>query len=139
MSFAMSGALQEAVYAALVSDATLGTIVGSAVYDAVPTGALPPLYVRLGSEEVRDASDCSGAGAEHRFTVSVITSAPGFARAKAAAAAVSDVLHGADLTLSRGRLVFLRFERARARRLESAATRQVDLRFVARTQDDTPH
>lgn len=136
MSFAMSGPLQAAVYGALTSDLTLGAIVGAAIYDAVPTGALPEIYVRLGSETVTDASDCSSAGAVHKLTVSVITTAPGFAQAKAAAAAVSDVLHGGDLPLSRGRLVFLRFERARALRVESAATRQIDLRFTARVQDD---
>jgi hypothetical protein len=111
-------------------------IVGTAIYDAVPSGALPPIYVRLGSETAADASDGSSAGAVHRFTVSVITTAPGFAQAKAAAAVISDVLHGGDLILSRGRLVYLRFERAKAARVESAATRQIDLRFAARVQDD---
>ncbi|MDF3413442.1 DUF3168 domain-containing protein [Sulfitobacter sp. M57] len=136
MSFAMSGPLQRAVYETLNADSALGGIVGSAIYDAVPTGTLPVIYVRLGSEEVRDASDGSGAGAVHRFTVSVITSSPGFAQAKEAAAAISDVLHDGDLVLSRGRLVSLRFERARAARVEAAATRQIDLRFAARVQDD---
>lgn len=136
MSFAMSGPLQAAVYAALTADTALASVVGTAIYDAVPAGALPPIYVRLGSETVTDASDCSGAGAVHQLTVSVITTSPGFSQAKAAAAAVSDVLHGSDLTLSRGRLVYLRFERARASRVESAATRQIDLRFAARVQDD---
>ena len=136
MSFGMSGPLQKAIYDALSADTALGLIVGSAIYDAVPTGTLPSIYVRLGSEEVKDASDFSGAGAVHRFTVSVITSAPGFAQAKEVAGAISDVLHDGQLTLSRGRLVSLRFERARASRIEAAATRQIDLRFVARVQDD---
>lgn len=136
MSFAMSEPLQRAVYEALRADAALAGFVGSAIYDAVPVGNLPDIYVRLGSEEVTDASDCSSAGAVHRLSVSVITTNPGFARAKEAAAAISDVLHGGDLTLSRGRLVFMRFEKARAARFESAATRQIDLRFVARVQDD---
>lgn len=136
MSFAMSGPLQAAVYAALTADTALAAIVGSAIYDAVPTGTLPPIYVRLGSETVTDASDCSSAGALHVFAISVITTSPGFAQAKAAAAAISDVLHGGDFSLSRGRLVYLRFERARATREESAATRQIELRFAARVQDD---
>ncbi|MEM6940557.1 MAG: DUF3168 domain-containing protein [Pseudomonadota bacterium] len=136
MSFAMSGALQAAVYGALTADAALNALVGSAIYDAVPSGNLPPLYVRLGTETATDASDCSGAGAVHKFTVSVITSNPGFAQAKAVAGAVSDVLHYGALSLARGRLVFLRFERATATRVESAATRQIDVRFVARVQDD---
>lgn len=136
MSFAMSGPLQQAVFDALMADTALSALVGTAIYDAVPTGDLPPLYVQLGSEDATDASDCSGGGALHRLTVSVITDNPGFAHAKAAAGAVSDALHNADLSLSRGALIFLRFERARARRVEASATRQIDLRFLARVQDD---
>ena len=136
MSFALSGPLQAAVYGALTGDAALAALVGSDVYDAVPSGALPAIYVQLGSEAVRDASDVSGAGAVHQFTVSVITSNPGFASAKAAAGAVSDVLHDAALVLNRGRLVSLQFERASARRIDAAAGRQIDLRFRARVQDD---
>lgn len=136
MSFAMSGPLQAAVYAALIADPALSAIVGSAVYDAVPSGALPAIYVRLGSETVSDASDGTGAGAVHRFTVSVLSTEPGFAQAKLAAGAISDVLHDGALPLSRGRLVSLRFERAKAQRIEGEAHRQIDLRFAARVQDD---
>ncbi len=136
MSYALSGPLQAAVFDALSADAALGALVGSAIYDAVPSGALPSLYVQLGGEDVKDASDQSGAGAQHRFTVSVITTVPGFSGAKAAAGAVSDVLHDADLAMSRGRLVSLRFERARARRIDAAGARQIDLRFFARVEDD---
>jgi hypothetical protein len=136
MSFAGSAPLQAAVFEALGNDAALGAIVGTAIYDAVPSGNLPAIYVRLGSETARDASDGTGAGALHRFTVSVITTQPGFASAKQAGSAISDVLHDANLTLSRGRLVSLRFERARAARIDSGAARQIDLRFAARVQDD---
>ncbi len=135
MSFALSGPLQAAVYGALNGDAALGSFVGSDIYDAVPSGALPALYVQLGTEAVRDASDVSGAGAVHQFTVSVITTNPGFAGAKAVAGAVSDALHDAELALSRGLLISLRFERASVRRIDGAAARQIDLRFRARVQD----
>lgn len=136
MSYAVSGALQAAVFTALTGDATLASLVGSAIYDAVPAGIVPDIHVRLGTETVREASDGSGAGAVHSLTVSVVTSNPGFGTAKAAATAVSDVLHEADLTLTRGRLVSLRFERATARRIDAASARQIDLRFRARVQDD---
>ena len=135
MSYAVSGALQAAVFEALSADLALGALVGGAVYDAVPAGSVPEIYVRLGSETVREASDGSGAGAVHFLTVSVITSSPGFASAKAAAAAVSDALHDADLTLTRGNLISLRFERATARRIDAASARQIDLRFRARVSD----
>lgn len=136
MSYAISGALQAAVFAALNANAAVTALVGSGIYDAVPAGAVPDLYVRLGAETVREASDGSGAGAVHFLTVSVITTNPGFASAKAAATAVSDALHDADLTLSRGTLISLRFERATARRIDAASARQIDLRFRARVSDD---
>lgn len=136
MSYAVSGALQRAVFATLRSDSGLAALVGGAVYDAVPAGNVPDVYVQLGTETVRDASDMSGAGAVHLLTVSVITINPGFASAKAAAAAVSDALQDADLTLTRGRLVSMRFERATARRIDAASARRIDLRFRARVQDD---
>jgi hypothetical protein len=135
MTYAVSEALQAAVYTALQTDAGVSALVGDAIYDALPGGTLPTLYVRLGSETATDASDGSGPGALHRFTVSVITTNPGFAGAKAAAVAVSDALHDADLALSRGTLVSLQFERARAVRIDSASARQIDLRFRARVQD----
>jgi dolichol kinase len=136
MSYAISGALQAAVFAELSGDAALAAIVGEAIYDAVPAGAVPTLYVRFGSETVRDASDISGAGSVHFLTVSVITTSPGFATAKAAAGAVTDALHDADLTLARGHLVSLRFERGSARRIDAASARQIDLRFRARVAGD---
>lgn len=136
MSYAISGALQAAVFVALNDNAGLTSLVGDGIYDAVPAGSVPDLYVRLGAETVREASDSSGDGAVHFLTVSVITTNPGFASAKTAAVAVSDALHDADLTLARGRLISLRFERATARRIDAASARQIDLRFRARVSDD---
>lgn len=136
MSYGVSAALQAAIFNALAADAALAAQVGTAIYDAVPPGTPPEIYVRLGTETARDASDGTGTGAEHVLSVSVITTHPGFSSAKAAATAVSDALHGRDLTLERGRLIYLRFERANARRIDSASARQIDLRFRARVQDD---
>lgn len=135
MSYAAAAALQEAVYQKLAADAALGALVEGAIYDALPPGTLPPLYVTLGPEEVRDRSDKSGGGAWHRFTVSVITGSDGFHTAKRVAAAVSDALVGADLTLTRGRLAGLHFHRARARREGTGDLRRIDLTFRARVDD----
>ena len=55
---------------------------------------------------------------------------------KAAAAAVSDALVDADLPLTRGHLVSLRFLRAQAARKGPGDTRQIDLTFRARVEDD---
>ncbi|MEM6694196.1 MAG: DUF3168 domain-containing protein [Pseudomonadota bacterium] len=135
MSYAMSAALQAAVFQRLEATQTLTDLVGSAIYDTAPPGPLPHLYVALGAEDVRDRSDITGAGAYHEFTVSVVTDLPGFLTAKEAAAAISDTLVDAPLILSRGRLVLLHFIRSKARRADKAGKRQIDLRFRARVED----
>lgn len=136
MSYGVGAALQTAVFLRLESDPALAALVGGAIYDSAPPGVVPTLYVVLGAEETRDRSDVTGGGAEHDFTISVVTGETGFLSAKAAAAAVSDALVDADLTLNRGRLVSLNFLRARARRVERANQRRIDLRFRARVEDD---
>ncbi|WP_281994461.1 DUF3168 domain-containing protein [Ruegeria faecimaris] len=137
MSYGVSAALQAAIYQKLSEDTQISTLSGGAIYDAVPAGSVPQTYVTLGPEEVRDASDRSGTGAVHRFTVSVVSEAAGFGAAKTLAGAICDALDSAGLTLDRGRLVGLWFERASARRTGTGgAIRQIDLRFRARVEDD---
>ncbi len=135
MSYGVAAALQAAVYARLQADATLAALVGGAIYDALPPGILPALYVAIGPERVRERSDATGRGAEHEFTVAVVTESAGFATAKAAAAAVSDTLEDAPLVLARGRLVGLRFLRAEAARVGAGETRQITMTFRARVED----
>lgn len=130
MSYGVAAALQAAVFQRLV-----GLLPGVAVHDALPPGAGSGTFVLLGPEEVLDASDGTGRGAEHRFVVSVISDATGFLAAKEVAVAVSDALVDAPLALDRGRLVGLRFLKAQARRLDQGAARRIDLRFVARVED----
>ena len=67
-------------------------------------------------------ADKTGTGAIHLFVVSVITETRVLALPRVAAA-VCDVLHDADLTLDRGRLVSVRFERARATDRQGRAAR----------------
>lgn len=137
MSYGMAAALQSAVYQHLLADNGVTALIGSAIYDAVPAGNLADTYVSLGPEDVRDRSDQSGTGAVHRFTVSVVTENAGFGAAKQVAAAVGDALKDADLTLSRGRMIGLWFERASARRSGKAGRiRRIDLRFRARLEDN---
>lgn len=136
MSYANSVALQTATYLALAGDPTLQSLVGSAVYDAIPSGTPPDLYVSLGPETVQDASDKTGHGAWHRFSVTVTSTAPGFVSAKAVGVAICDVLVDAELPLSRGRLVALNFDRAAASRTDGGNGRQIELRFRARVEDN---
>lgn len=137
MSYGAAAALQAAVYQHLLADPDVSALVDGAIYDALPAGEVPQTYVSLGPEQARAASDLSGDGAVHRFTVSVISETAGFGAAKSVASAVGDALEDADLTLSRGRLVGLWFERASARRTGRAGqVRRIDLRFRARVEDD---
>jgi hypothetical protein len=130
MSYGSATALQEAVYAALQGDAVVWSLSGGAIFDALPPGAVPGLYVSLGPERVRLRGDKTGRGALHEFSVLVVSDGAGFATAKALAVAVSDALDEAPLTLSRGTLVNLDFRRAQARR--SGDSRAIELWFRAR-------
>lgn len=136
MSYGVSAALQQAIYQRLTADTTLSTLVSGAIYDAVPAGIITGTYVSLGPEDVRERSDMTGHGALHEVTVSVATDAAGFQGAKEVAAAVSDALVDATLILARGTLVSLNFHRARARRVEDADVRRIDLTFRARVEDN---
>ena len=134
MSYGVAPDLQAAVYQRLTGDPALAALVGGAIFDAPPAGALPVLYVVLGEERVRAAGDKTHRGARHRVRVDVVTAEAGFAGAKAAAAAVSDALNGAALALGRGALVALDFERARARR--RGGERRIELGFRAIVEDE---
>lgn len=132
MSYGQAAALQAAVYQHL---SALPELADTPVVDAIPKGQGGGSFVLIGSEEVRDLSDASGSGAEHRFTVSVISEAAGFNAAKDMAVAISDALNTAALELSRGRLVGLWFQRATARRRDDGRVRRIDMTFRARVED----
>lgn len=139
MSYGAAVALQAAIYQHLRADAVLSDLVGDAIFDAMPVTAPSGIYVSLGPEEVRDASDATGAGSRHEFVISIMEgsdSGSGFGALKAAAVAVTEALEPGDMPLSRGRLVGLWFQRATARRMKSGAGRQVDLTFRARIDLD---
>lgn len=136
MSYGVSAALQQGVFERLEGDAVLAGLVGGNIFDAAPTGTPPTTYVSLGPEDVRDASDKTGAGAVHEFTISVVSEGSGFRNAKVVAAAVSDALVDAPLTLTRGRLISLGFLKARAKRVQDGDVRRIDLRFRARVEDN---
>ncbi len=131
MSYGSAAALQAAIWQRLSTEVLL---TGVAVVDALPKGQGRGTFVLIGPEEVTDASDKTGGGAEHRLTISVISDATGFKGAKEVAVIVSDALVDAGLVLARGRLVYLRFLRAVARRLEDGASRRIDLVFRARIE-----
>lgn len=130
-AYAHSVALQVAIYEHLSTDPAIA----APVYDAQPSGRVPPLYVALGPEQVTDVSDGSGAGTRHEVTISVVTTEPGFAKAKTTAAAVSQALATPGISLTSGHLVGIWFRKARAYRDDKSTARRVDLTFRARIDD----
>lgn len=134
MTYAVAAALQAAVFARLSADTGVSAQVGTAIYDAVPPGDAPATFVIIGPEDVRDRSDASGSGAEHRLTVSVMSSQSGFMAAKSVAGAISEALADADLPLSRGRLVGIGFVQAVAKATADGQGRRIDLTFRARVE-----
>ena len=134
MSYAIGASLQAAVYQRLRGSSALDALVGDAIYDAAPSGAVTGIYVSIGPEDVVDASDMTGDGAVHDFVVSVVTDAAGFQTAKDVAAVISDALVDATLVLARGKLIGLRFVKAKARRVDTASTRRIDITFRARVE-----
>lgn len=130
MSYAAAAALQSAVFQALTAAPALA---GVAIFDAVPPSP-PGTFVLVGPEEVRDASDKSGDGAEHQMMISVISDGAGFLTAKTIGGNIADALQGTAMSLSRGRLVSLAFQRASARRIDEGEVRRIDLTFRARIE-----
>lgn len=134
MSYATSAGLQAAIYDALQSDSTVSEATAGHIYDALPSGSLPSLYVVIGAEEARDRSDQGGNAALYLTTLSVITESAGFASAKQIAGAICDALLAAPLPLSRGRVTGRWFDRAVARALKSGG-REITLRFRLHVDD----
>lgn len=131
MSYAAAAALQVAIFAQLSAAPAL---TGVPVLDAMPGQGGPASFVLIGPEEVLDRSDKSGAGAEHRFQISVISADTGFLAAKTLATEICESLEASLPALSVGRLVHLRFVKAKAQRLRDGGVRRIDLTFGARIE-----
>jgi hypothetical protein len=134
VSYLFSPELQAVVYQRLAGDAALAALVGDAIHDGPPEGALAPEvleYVALGEERVRDGGSKTSLGAVHDFDVTVHSGADGFDRAKRIAAAVCASLVDATFDLDGARVVALRFLRATAQRGPSPVKRRITLRFRA--------
>lgn len=132
MTYALAAPLQAAVHACLTDTPALA---GVPVFDAVPDGMSAPVYIVLGPEDVRDRSDKTGRAALHRFVLTVAGDGGGFHALKQAAAAVETAL-AAPLTLTRGRVALLRFERAVAVRDRDGRRRRVEMTFRALVDDN---
>lgn len=135
MTYALAAALQSALYSRLTNDPELQALVGDAIHDAVPAGTPQGTFVLLGPEEVTDRSDATGAGAEHRVKIVVVTASAGFALAKKVAGRICDCLAEAPIAIERGRVVGVWFQRATATKSAQGGTRRVELWFRVRLSD----
>lgn len=138
MTYALAEPLQAAVYGRLTGDGVLTSLVGQDIYDApmpLDPAISPPDYVTIGSEAVRDRSSKTSQGAIHDLTVTVHSNANGYVRSKAIAAAICDALLDANLALSRGEVVYLRFLKARADAAGAPVRRKISLIFRAFVED----
>jgi hypothetical protein len=140
MSYGMSWPLQQALHAAIAGDGGCAAFFGPRIYDAAPPfgpdASEEGLYLTIGDETVIDWGTATDRGARHQVTLTVHAPRHGFAEAKQAAAAVSDVMLDGVLTPSRGRVVGTYFLGARTRRAEGDALRRIEMRFGI-TMEDT--
>ncbi len=139
MSYAMSAALQEAVFNTLSANPVLIAALNG-IYDAPPgSDGTPPVgtYITLGGEVAKDRSSGSHKGVTLDFEVNIHSDFAGFSVAKGVAAEVVDTLAWADLGLSRGSLVNLKFLKSRTRRGAAPETRRIALVFRAILDDGT--
>lgn len=136
MTYAVSYGLQAAVFGVLASDAAVGALVGSNVFDAPPSGSIPGGYIVIGDEVVKDRSSKSHRGALHELAIHVVSDAAGFSQSKQVAAAVCDALLNANLVPVRGRVLSFDFLSARAVRDDFPDQRHIILRFRSIVADD---
>lgn len=127
-------ALQRAVYAALIGDTELTTLLGGAhVYDHVPRGTSFP-YVTIGPSNERDWSTGLEEGHEHLLTLHVWSQAAGRREAQQLIGAIRARLHDQSLALAGYRLVNLRHEASETRREPDGKTIRGLVRLRAVTE-----
>ena len=139
MTYALAEPLQMAVFSALTTDATLTGLVGSDIYDApLPAdGSVAPAnYVLIGAEQASNGATKDVHGAVHDLNIVVHSNDDGFSTSKKIAGAICDVLLDAQLPMNRGRIVYLRFLKARADAGKPPARRTISLKFRARVEDN---
>jgi len=122
-----AAALSRAILAALRADAHLrARLGGDRVFDAAPARPAPP-YLFLGPHTTRDWSTSSGAGHEHRITLTAVAREEGFAAVQAIAGAVAARLDAPLAPLAGHHLVLLRVDAVEHRRLREESRAVITL------------
>lgn len=122
--------LQGAIVSRLKSFAPVTAVVGSRVYDVVPSEAAFP-YVSLGpADETSDDADCL-TGFEVSLQVDCWSRAVGFPEVKALCDAVRQALHNYEPSLSSNALVSLTHRQTRVFRDSDGLTSHAAMTFEA--------
>ncbi len=140
MSYWLGAGLQAAVYARLSGDAVLRELIGDRIHDAPLERRAEdeaPDHVTIGDETARAWTTKTSQGAVHDFDVTVHSGRDGFDVPKRIAGAICAALVDAPLTVAGGKVVSLRFLRARAERNRAPEKRRVSLRFRAVLDEDS--
>lgn len=139
MTYALAWPLQEALFDLINADPACTGYFDDRIYDSPPpfsaTAEPEGLYLTMGDEEAQDWSTGSEEGCLHVVTLNVHAPRRGFSEAKQAAGALSDAVMGSTLSLSRGRVINIRFVDARTKREEKNALRRIELRFRITLED----
>lgn len=140
MTYALAWPLQKALYATLIADPTLISLVGEGhFYDEPPHGESDETpdnaYVVIGDEAVTPWDTKTERGAIHTFDVIIYTQQRGYSLAKQIAGRISDLLETEPLTLARGRIINLNFENSVTAREDQGLSRQITLTFRAVLED----
>jgi Protein of unknown function (DUF3168) len=134
MSGSAGWQLQQAVYAALASNAALTTFLGGArIYDEVPHAAAYP-FVTMGQTSSTDWGTGTEDGEEHIMTLHVWSSYGGRSEAQTIMGALRDTLHTARLTLTGHSLINFRQQFSDIRRETDGMTIHGLIRYRATTQ-----
>lgn len=125
--------LMAGIIAHLKADADLQTLIGGAIYEAMPVSAQPPL-IALGSADLREIGGVDAPEAEIGLDLVLLTRERGTLDILTLASAVEKALSGPLPMLSGHRLVLLDRRGARIRHDTSRATARAEIRLVAITE-----
>ncbi len=127
-------ALQTAIYARLIADPDLTSVLGGQkVFDHVPRGTQPP-YVTFGITTERDWSTGTETGSEHEISLLVWSQNRGRRELQAVTDTLRDALHDAALSLTGHRLINLRHAFSELRREPDGETWRGLIRLRAVTE-----
>jgi hypothetical protein len=127
-------ALRKAIRNHLLANAEfVSALDGPKVFDETPRGADAP-YALFAETQMRDWSADLCRGAEHFFTLAIVSTQRGLSGAIGAAQLLVELLDEAPLSLQDHVLINMRFVALETKRDQSGRFARVDVRFRATTE-----